>query len=162
MNFKQELERLQNSKEFKEWKKQNKQAYLAHLFTMLKQNTQTPWQIGYYDKKTDKVTAFFMENEIKNSPPAEVFKKQGIVKQLDTNKIKISLDKALDIAKKEQKKYKEAIAQTIIILQNLDIGTVWNITYLTKSFNAINFKIDAMNSKILHQAKTSFLEYKAK
>lgn len=162
MDFKQELKRLQNSKEFKQWEKQNKQAYLVHLFKMIKQDNQTPWQIGYYDKKTDKVISFFMEEQVKISPPADIFKKHGIVNQLDIAKIKISIDQALKTAQQEQKKYKEAIAQTIVILQNLDIGTVWNITYLTKSFNAINFKINAITGKILHQAKTSFLEYKAK
>ncbi len=161
MGLKQEVERLHNSKEFKEWKKQNKQTYLVHGFIMLKGDKQTAWQIGYYDKKADKVTAFFMEEKIKISPPADIFKKQGILHKLDIDKIKINLDKALDIAEREQKKHKEIIAETIAILQNLDMGTVWNITYLTKSFNVINLKIDAINGKILHQNKTSFLQYKA-
>ena len=161
MQFKEELKRLKESKEFKVWEKENKRAYLTHFFTMIKQNNQTPWQLGYYDKKTDKVTAFFMEKEIKISPPAEVFKKQGIVKPLDITHVKIELDKALKISEQEQKKYKETIAQTIVTLQNLDLGTTWNITYLTHSFNAINFKIDVKNGKILHQGKTTFLEHKA-
>ncbi len=161
MDFKQELKRLQSSNEFKEWKKTNKQSYLVHGFIMVKEDKKTAWQIGYYDKAKDRVTSFFMEDQIKISPAAEVFKKQGTVKELDLDKIKINLDKALKIAEKEQKKHKEVIAETIAIIQNLDIGTVWNITYLTRSLNAINSKINAINGKILHQAKTSFLQYKA-
>ncbi len=161
MKFKQQLTRLKQSKEFKDWKKQNPDIYLVHGFLMIKDDTQTSWQIGFYDKKSDKVTSFFMETPIKISPPAEIFKKQGIVKELNPEEIRLDLKQALKIAEKEKEKYKESTLQTVAIVQNIDIGTIWNITYLTQSSNALNFKISVTDGKILDQLKTSFIQHQA-
>ena len=37
----------------------------------------------------------------------------------------------------------------VVILQNLDVGQVWNITYITKSFQTLNIKIDAETGDVL-------------
>ena len=102
MGFKEELERLESSKEFKDWK--NESNYIVHGFIMINKGNETPWQIGYYDKVLDKVTSFFMEENIKKSTPADVFKKEGSVKELDLGKVKLDLDEALSKAKQGQKK----------------------------------------------------------
>ena len=49
----------------------------------------------------------------------------------------------------------------ITILQKLDIGQVYNITYVTQSFKVLNFKIDSSNGKVLKKSLKSIMEFKA-
>ncbi|HLD42296.1 MAG TPA: hypothetical protein VJB06_04615, partial [archaeon] len=60
-------------------------------------------------------------------------------------------DKAIGICDAFRKKNypSENSIKTIIVLQNLSIGQVWNLTYLTSAFSTLNIKIDASNGKIL-------------
>ncbi len=103
MNFKEALEKLKKSKEFKSWIKEHKEAYLAHGFVMIDGKDSTEWQIGYYVKKHDKMVSFFVEDEIKVSPETEVFKKEATeVNVLDDSKVKIEFKKAVGIFKKLQ------------------------------------------------------------
>lgn len=160
MGFKEELERLEKSKVFKDWKSKN--SYLAHGFIMIKGESRTPWQIGYYDKKADKITSFFMEDDIKKNPPADVFKKEGAVKELDVSKLKIEFEKAFDIARKrgEEKFGEKTFSEALIILQNISAGQVWNVSFL-KGLNVLNFKIDTGSGDIVDEKRTSFVSPKA-
>ena len=51
-----------------------------------------------------------------------------------------------DLQKKEYSVH--APAKKIVIIQSLDIGQVWNITFLTKTFKTLNVKIDSQDGSI--------------
>ena len=58
MEFLELLKKLEESEEYRKWKAKNR--ILAHGFTVLndKYEEAEAWQIGYYDKKKDKITTF--------------------------------------------------------------------------------------------------------
>jgi len=158
--FTEALKFLENSDEFKNWKKQNPGVFLSSGFTILDQDY---WKISYYHKKTDKITSFVVSSIIEIEPESEIFKKETTkVNELNLEDLKLNLDKTLEIAKKfQQEKYKDEITnKTIIILQKLDIGQIWNITCLTLKLNTLNLKIDTKTGKILEHKLSSILSFK--
>lgn len=158
------LERLEESKEFKEWKKKNKNSFLAHVFKMLDEANRDDWQVGYYNKD-DTITTFILTpNDIKIAETENIFKKpEAKIQELDKEKIKVDITKALETAEKTQaKEYKQETPFKIItILQKLDIGQVYNITYITQSFKVLNFKIDCSNGKVLKKMLQPIMNFKA-
>jgi len=160
-SFKESLKTLENSKEFKEWKKENPDTFLSYGFLM--PASSKDWKIGYYHKKDNKITSFNVGEKIEIEPESEIFKKDETeVKKIDLNKLKINVNKALEITKKfQEENYKNDIPnKTIIILQNLEIGQIWNITYLTITLKSLNIKLDTEKGRMLEHKSTSLFEFK--
>jgi Zn-dependent metalloprotease len=152
---------VQNSKEFKEWHKKNSDFYLCSFFTILNEQG---WQVDYYSPSKDRIASFTYDKKIKIlDTDSKIFKKEGLkVDKLNLDDIKINLKKALDIViKLRDKKYKnEKANKIIIILQNIK-KPLWNITYLTSTFNILNVKIDAKSGKILEEKIMPALSFKS-
>ena len=158
MQLKPAIKRLESSSIFKKFKKSHPDFYLVHAFMMVEQGL-SPWQIGYYSKKKDRIVVFDVGDKIEQSPESEVFKKGGSVKKIDMGKVKVGFDKALEMAEKHVKeKYGgEPVNKRFAILQNLE-RLCWNITFVTAAFNLINMKLDAATGKMFHDEKTSILK----
>ncbi|MBS3097217.1 hypothetical protein J4209_00310 [Candidatus Woesearchaeota archaeon] len=165
MELKTALNLLKKNSEFKEWLKENKESYFSYAFTMVEKEQERKWQMGYYNKRHDKITTFIVEkNGINVSPEEEVFKKEEAeIKKIDLTKVKASLDFALKKVESLQKrKYpNEKPVKLIIILQNIEkFGNIWNITYISQSFNVLNVKINAKNGNIIEHKIASIFEFK--
>ncbi len=155
------IKKLEDSKVYSDWKKDHPESYLVHSFMMLDTNNESPWQIGLYVKSHDKVVTFFMDDEIKVSDEEEAFKKdKKAIDELDLGIVKIGYDEALQKAKDLQKaKYPNDKPQkTILILQNIDGGTVYNITFVTASFNTLNIKINPDDGEVKSHKLTSLMD----
>ncbi|MBU4284190.1 MAG: hypothetical protein KJ968_03715 [Nanoarchaeota archaeon] len=164
MDFKTALKKLKNSSEFRKWISKNKKSYLTYAFTMIENSEKSEWQIGYYDKSLDKVTVFTISNNIEINPEQDVFKKPGTaVKKINLKDVKFGLDKVLKKTQniKEKKYSKELVTKTIAILQNIDLGQLWNITLITSSLNTINIKIDAKTGKTIKHELVSLFQFRA-
>jgi len=164
MELNQALERLNKSKEYKDSVKEDKDIFLSYALMTIEKNEASPWQLGFYDRATDKITTFVIgKGEIAVQKEEEVFKKPGTeVKPIDMEKSKLKFDEIIKKAEKFKKEEypKETISKTIAILQNLqDFGTIWNITFVTDSFNTLNLKINAENSEVLHHNLESLMSF---
>src|SRR3989338_534251 len=160
MLFKQEVDKLAESKEFKDWTGKHKAFYLAYGFLSFGEKSE--WQIGYYNKNTDKITSFTIGDSIVTNPEENGFKEEHhVVKELLLDKLKINLDQALSIAEKLQKeKYKnDPPLKKILIIQNLDIGQVWNITFVTATLKTLNVKVDSETGEVLEHKADSILDF---
>jgi len=143
-------ERLKNSTEFQNWDTKDT-SYLTHAFTMYEANSQNEWQFGFYNKDSDKITTFVMEDEVKKMPEAEVLKRDDLLNELNIQDIEIDLQSALNKASTIQKEnYKgQDPMKIVVLLQNLKEGFVWNLTYLTVTFKTLNIKISATNGDVI-------------
>lgn len=163
ISFKEALGVLKNSKEFKNWKKDNPSASLCYGFYIVEEKDED-WKIGFYHKKEDKMTSFNVsKNKVRIEPEEEIFKKEETkVNPLDEKKINLDLAEAIAIADDLQKEeYVTENPQKIIaILQTLEIGQVWNVTFVTKNFNTLNFKIKSENGRVLDKKLTSLFEFR--
>ncbi|MFC1728012.1 hypothetical protein ACFLZ7_00940 [Nanoarchaeota archaeon] len=161
--LKESLDKLENSDVFKSWKSENEKAHLSHVFVLLDELNKSECQIGYYNPDTEKITTFVVGDEIIQNPAEEVFKEQkNIVKEVKLDKVKTDVEDALKTADDLQKeKYKTEIPiKRIIILQNLEVGQVWNITYVTQSMQTLNIKIDSETGEIKSDKLVSLLEFR--
>lgn len=164
MDFKTALKKLKNSSEFKNWISKNKKSYLTYAFIMIENSEKSEWQIGYYNKKLDNVTVFTINDNIKVNPEQDILKKPGTaVKKINLKDVKFGLDDVLKKAQtiKEKKYSKELVTKTIAILQNIELGQLWNITLITSSLNTINIKIDAKTGKTIKHELISLFQSRA-
>ena len=161
-SFKEALKQLEDSAVFKEWIKENKKCYLSYGFAMVRGDD--IWRIGYYNPENQRVVSFVIDKDISMEHEDESFKKpESEVKRLETDKIKIEYDSALEKADALQKeKYSAEIPLKIImIIQNHnELGQIWNISYITQSFKTLNIKINAENNEILKEEMIALFEFK--
>jgi hypothetical protein len=164
MELKQAFKKLKQSQEFKDLNEKTKDIYFSYALIMIENNKTVPWQLGFYNKTTDKIVTFIVgENSIKMEPEEEIFKKPGMeVKPLDIDKAKLPYNEILKKTEEFQKKEypKELISKTIAILQNLkEYGNIWNITYVMHSFKTLNMKVNSENGDIIDHNLQSLMDF---
>lgn len=166
MEFIQAYEKLISSTNFGEWRARNEHSYLVHFFAELDRYLRpSNWEIGYYNKESDLITTFTVNEVITLEPEAEVFKEKDTIEELRIGDVKQSSDAALRAARTFQlKQYPQhPITKGIIILQHIDtLGVVWNITLITQSFAALNIKVDAGTGAVVNHNLATFFDLRAK
>jgi hypothetical protein len=164
MQLKNVYESLEKSKEFLSWRKDHKESYLAHVFRLFDEPNKDIWQFGYYNSD-DKISTFICEGEsVKEVPEQNIFKKDNIsVPRLDMGTVRIDFVEAL--AKAEElrtSKYPQhPILKSFAILQTIENQQVYNITYVTKTFNTINLRIGSADGEVKREKITSLMEMAA-
>lgn len=158
-NVKEKLAIMEDSDMFKDWRKRNPDSYLTHAFCMHDGTSIDEWQFGYYNKSRDKIATFVLDDDVTLMPESDVLKKDDLLNKLDIENVKIDVTKALEISKKlQEEKYKGQLPlKTIILLQHLNEGLVWNITYLTVAFKTLNIKVSAIDGKIADSSLKSLI-----
>ena len=164
MNLQDTLERVEASKAYTFWKKENESAFLSSFFKIVEEAEKKWWQLDFYNPKSDLITSFIAEKEIKLvGKNSKVFKReQDQVHPLELDNISIDEQKAINIAAEVLKdKYKGGTAsKKIVILQNVG-GTIWNISLLTANLRLCNVRIDAASGDVVEDSFKNILEFKA-
>jgi hypothetical protein len=146
------------SSEYKKWAEKNPGFYLVHMFLM----SGHPPQLGYYNKKTDKIVTFDMHDagKVTVNPASDVFKETGVVETLKPEEIKSTLVDAMAAAKQfvDEKHPGHIVEKNIVVLQMVKGKPVYNITLITRSFKTINVKIDAKSREIVDSQVHSILD----
>ena len=154
--IKEKLEEIKESDSFKEWNAKHFDAYLCSVFVC------DDLQFDFYDPETDKITSFSSERMIDGQ---EIFRKEKKkLIELKLNKIKIDLENVKELIQKLiDEAYKgEESNKEIIFLQSFDDKIVWNVTYITKTLNVLNVKVDAISGEILDEKIESAFSFKTK
>lgn len=160
MDFNKKLEKLESSDVFKGWKKKNSNAKLAHFFVNINSGAES-WEIGFYDEKNNVMTHFIVDDVVSlgNSEKPLKYEDTKIV-VLDLNKVDISLKNALAVAnsliKKEYPKHKSV--RILALLQSIKDVQVWNITFISASFDTLNIKVDADNGDVISHKSISLID----
>jgi len=165
MSFGEAYNKLKNTSLFKEWKEKNPDCYLAHFYVVLGNDfsLKNDWEIGFYDVKEDRIFVFVVGDGVELKPQEDVFKKEGKVEELELGKVKVELEKALDLFKEKKKeKYdSELLLNGFLILQKWEGKLMWNISFASKSMGILNIKIDAEKGEIISDQMVNFMEGKA-
>ena len=164
MDLKPALKKLEQSQDFRKWHSQHKDTYFSYAFK-IQQEMPNEWQLGFFDRKKDKITTFVMgDGHISIRGEEDIFKKEDAeVNKIEINRVKLTFENAISKANEFQKKNfpKDDSIKTIAILQNIEkFGNVWNITYITGAFNTLNMKIDASSGKILEHDISSIFSFR--
>ncbi len=164
MDLKPALKRLKESKDYKDWHKNNRDTYFSYAFK-IPQEMPDEWQLGFYDRKKDRVTTFVISGSaISIRAEEEIFKKEDAkINEIGLEMVSLTFEEAIRKSSEFQSKSypKDKSIKTIAILQNISsYGNVWNITFITESFNTLNMKIDASNGKVLEHNLSSVFSFK--
>ena len=149
---------IKNLKQVEDIKKiiKNGGFLISALSIINPENKTDEWNIGFYDPNTKKITEIHVnKNNVKIEKPDNPIRE--ISEGPDENKIKISSEKALEIANKDFEKYKTK-AKKIIISFQLKEKEIWNITFISNFGTLINVEIDAENGNVLNSEKKSLFE----
>jgi len=161
MNVNELVEKVKADSSYTDFLGNSPKSFLAHIFMMSDGDTMRDLQVGYYNPENKKMTSFSIDGEkIIRMPEQDIFQKPGnTVKELD-----MSVVKAEQVAVKEgvekvvKDKYNAEGSKKIFILQNIDAGQVWNVTYLTTKFSTINFKVDSSSMEILSDEEVQLID----
>jgi hypothetical protein len=164
MDAKEVILSLMERDEFKEWTKHKKDFYPVHFFAFFDRNFMKDCHVGFFDNEKGVMDTFALANDrIEINTESDLLKPaHAKIKQLELDRIRIGTEEAFDkLNKLMREKYKkEGIDKIFFILQNIDVGQVWNITTVTKSFNTLNVKIDSESGKIVEDKLMSIFEFR--
>ena len=154
MNPGELLAQLRKDSLFKQWQKQHLQAYLTHFFAQIdgEFTLLSPWEIGFFNPATNKMTIFMQENTIWIiKPEDDVFKKEADhVEELHVEAVKGGLEKVKPLFLEHLPQFfpAEVFGNGFIILQMWPKKAVWNATLITKTVKFANLKIDAETGEV--------------
>ena len=164
MDLKDALNTLEKDAKFISWRKKHKDDYFSYAFRTFMDGNDDEWQLGYYNKQNDSLTTFVLNGKITIREGEEVFKKPDMdILEIKLDDFKMTLDEIMKKANSHIKsKYpNEKSIKIIAVLQNLsDLGLVWNMTFITETFNVLNMKINASNGKILQEKLEPIISFK--
>ena len=161
------LKKLKESDVFAEWNKKNPNNFFSYALKILEGKEEQPWQLGFYLKEKDKMASFIiLPANIEMHQEEEVFKKPDVeVNPIGIKNVKLNFNKILEKAElfKKEKYPNELASKAIAILQNLEsYGDVWNITFITHSYSALNMKLSAENGNVLYHHFESLMNFAKK
>lgn len=154
--IKDALTKLHQDEAFKTWQQENNDAYLAHIFIDMDKGN-ISFQIGYAHSNETITTFTITENSIQKSEPQQVLKHpDSKILKLDIEKVITTVPEALDAAEKCQKENypKHLPIKKFIILQHLEHGQVYNITYVSQTMDTLNIKVNAETGTIVDHKTT--------
>lgn len=154
------IKELEARKEFTEWKEKHPDEFLAHAFVMMDEPNKGIWQIGYYDKSSNKMSTFVVNGkQIEIILDQDVLKSDAELKPLQLDEVKLSIEEALEIAQKTRvEQYAHELpAKLFFIIQHSDGASVFNITFFTSSFKTINVKVSTIDGKVLSHSLQSLV-----
>ncbi len=155
------LDKLTASAVYKGWKKKH---FLSHFFCQLDSHWEkkSPWQIGFFDKETEKIEVFEENGEgFLQKPEDDIFRKPGEdVEELHRKDVAIDLAQALATAKTSFSTLfpQEVLGDGFLILQKYHGRTVWNLTFISKSIQFLNVKIDAGSGEVFSHEHVELIQ----
>jgi hypothetical protein len=138
--------------------------FLCSVFLMCKEDELevSPVQFDFYHSSEGVMTSYRFEgDELVVQPKSQIFNdnKKEII-ELNLNKDLIDFDQVYLKAKEFLKIYNDSVDKLIIILQCIDNCVIWNITFLTPTFNMFNVKINAETLEVIKKEYSSLLSFK--
>lgn len=161
MEFAEVVGKVEHSRQFVDWKQKNPGFYLAHGFLIMDNPSYDEWQIGYYSPEKHLVTTFvFTAENVAVIPDQKVLKEESI-HELKLDAVKLGVNEAIAAAERCRKENyaKELPLKSFFIIQHSELGTLFNITFFTQSFNAVNVKVSASDGKILRHSCERLVEF---
>jgi hypothetical protein len=149
---------LEKDPHFIEWRKGNQDSYLCHFLAMVDEDA---WHVGFYNPDDTIATFSISPTALSQEKSDEIFKKPDAkVRELNMAEVDLTATKALEVAKKfsEEKYPQDPISKHLIILQALEVGTIYNITFITLAMSTINIKVDAATAEIKEHKKNSLAD----
>ena len=163
------LNLLQKETLFQDWQKQHGKGYLTHFFCPIsaKGELKSFWEIGFYNKQSQKMTIFVQlaEHGFEIKPEDDVFKKpDAAIEALEMNNVAVSYEAALKLflEKAPTEFPKEMLGDGFIIIQTLQKKTVWNFTFVTKALKFVNLKINAADGTVVDKQVVELVDKKVK
>lgn len=132
----------------------------AFLICEIENLDKTDWQIDFYNPESDTMTTYLIGKEIEVTDNSEVFKddKTRKIEEVKLKEVKTDMKDMKKELDKILKKYNETAEKITVILQN-EKTPVWNIIYITKRFNIINIKINAVDGKVIEDKTMNILSF---
>ena len=158
------LQKLKENSLFINWEKDHSSSFLSHFFSQMdgSGNLKGNWEIGFFNPEHEKIVVFLQQdNTFLMKPEDDVFKQKTTkVEELKIQSIQIPFEKAIE---KVNETIKEHYEQThrgdgFVTLQTFQEKTEWNVTFITKTLQFLNIRIDAITGEVNSHKAVSAVE----
>ena len=146
---------LKQNRLFTSLKEAHPQGVLSHFFSSLDSQYQakSAWEIAFYDPKKEKIVVFVhnQAGEITLQKEDDIFKRESdVVEELEIKSVVIPFEKARTIFAGKVKELfpSMVLGDGFIVLQTILGKTLWNFTFITKTLQFINIKINAASGEV--------------
>ncbi|HLC58411.1 MAG TPA: hypothetical protein VJI68_00970 [Candidatus Nanoarchaeia archaeon] len=157
------LEKIkENYEKIKESKKFDSEEFLCGVFAMSEvakiENAEIT--LDFYNFKTKTITSYKINQDVVSEEKnQDVFKKEDAeIEELKLEEIKVEFSKVKDITEDILLKRKEIPVKVTLILQKVKVP-IWNLIYITRNFNLINVKINAIDGEVIEEKTISLLSF---
>ena len=166
IEIKDAVNAVESSDALKQWKKSNPEGFLAYAQTFIDiNNPRKEWYLGYYSGNVKRIATFTVSetsNVVLNAEDDNQIQDESLsILPIVLDDVRLSLKSVLEsIAETHRKEYPRELQSEIIVnLQNSDGKTIWNISYFTRSFKVINFKVNPSDGKIFSHSINSIMDF---
>ena len=165
--FKEDIKKIESSKEFKDIKKTCKNLMLADGLILLEKENYNlgdygDWQVDYFEPDSGCMFSFtFEDKKIDVKKTTEIVKTDESVHKLNLDKLKISFEAILEKTERIREKgySNEKPYKIILVIQNRKKQDIWNVTYLTASFKTLNLKISAETGDLIEESLKPLISF---
>lgn len=159
MEFSKALDIVRNSDLFDE----PTDAYVVHGFCTFEGGEWSPWHVGFYRNAADEVSSYQASEPVLAAGASEAFKKEGKILPLIVKDISVSREDALSLALDSltQNHPQHPASKTIMLLQQLPEGQVYNITVVTSTLHMYTVRIESSTANIVSAELNSLMSLRA-
>ncbi len=160
MEAKEAIEAVKGSEEYAHWKEANTDGYLSGFFTLMEKDSEGDQLVLFYEPGKDRVISFNASNP-SDVREDDVMKAGKTVLELSLDDVELTMETAMKSAEElYEAEYQQKVSvKTIIILQHLEEGVLWNITFVTPQFKTVNVRLDAKTGEIKKHEEVSLFEF---
>jgi hypothetical protein len=140
---------------------------LVNAFIMESEQYEPFWQFGFFDDETEQIHAFVVkEHSIEVLDQSDAMKEpESYLPSLDLDLVMIGKAQAQVIALEllhEQYNLPLGNVKIFLLANDVHYGVIWNITFVTATFDVVNVKVNAITGEIVFHKKHSLLDLNAK
>ena len=161
MELKDAIGILEKEASFNGWRGKHKDAFFAHAYVMEKPEGRE-WELGYFDPHDNMMEMFTIkDSKVSHEGATPVARAENAppIKEVRMEEIQLTVGQAIERAEEIRKKEysAEAPLRTFIIVQCIESGCIYNVTFFTKSFNVVNVKVSSKDGSVLRHSKEAMI-----
>lgn len=158
MTISQLVKSVETREEFIDWKDNHPESFLAHIFT--EEEKGHHFQLGYFDPEANTIATFeIKDDELTVIPDNEYLKSDKII-ALDLHAVQKTPAEAwaLVFGRMKESYSKEVILKQFMIIQMIKGKATFNITFFTRTFKTVNFKLSATTGEVLDETSAPLMD----
>ncbi|MBI4449419.1 hypothetical protein HY641_05335 [Candidatus Woesearchaeota archaeon] len=163
MDFPKIVKKVESCAAYATHKKTHPHIFLAHIFYLDDPANKDSCQAGYYDSAHQRMTTFVVSGDtIETIPDQEVLQDpETPIQPLDITHVAHDEHAILTAAQEVITLHhpKAFPIKRFFIIQNSNLGEIYNVSYLTQTFSSVNIKLAIRDLSVLKHSESQLMNF---